>query len=650
MFDNIHFVIKLLLGVITLCGAYAAINLVRQYVNCPNFKDNYYRNVNYKWLTTEKIPKGFSRFSNFHKLTNDNNDRLQQIAKEDKDKVGYLYQQSLKIPESSSKYIDEMQNRIMAVNDKIELYREMAALWTEYGVNTIFMMVNARDDKDSEITVPNVYQSGLTMPDKSYYDGSEDHKQHREAFVDYVNLLGTENHLTLNGEKVYELEAFMADKHLSREQRRDPHLIYNKMNWTDFAACLPDFTEALADLPDMDYVIVDCPEYYRSFHDELYNKFTFDEVRSYVVFKLVDHYAQYGTRTQRDLYFDFHSRTLNGIKEPKDMWRQALANIDRYIPDDIGQIFIEKYYPRETREFMEKMVEDIRRHMHIVIDEITWMTDGTKKTAHKKIDNMKFHLGRPNEYHSYDGLWDVKDHDQLTDMVVEFYRWNWRHENTERFYRPTNRNLWEMYPHMVNACYSPNNNEMCFPAGILQPPFLDMKKNIGHNLGSIGMVIAHEMTHGLDDQGRQYDENGNLRDWWTKEDNDNFVERSKVVREQYETKLVQGKPINGNLTMGENIADIGGLNLVSGVLFELNFDADNEQDEQWNSFFEGFAQTFRTISHPEIELKLLTIDPHSPVEHRTNLPLMNNLYFQEFMDIQEGNGMWIDPEDMVDIW
>jgi putative endopeptidase len=638
----------------TVCGIGALSGGYYLYKNYNNSnvdpRDNYYLYVNSEWLKNTEIPAEFSQYTNFHRLMMDNRDKLIGIAESDQNNIGKLYKMSMNIPESKSMNLVKVLERIEMIDNHKDLQKEMANLWCDYGVSTMFYLIPRPDDKKSSVMVPTVIMCGLSLPDKSYYDESDSHKIHKDAYLEYVKKISKLYDVEINVDNVWTFEQTIANKHLTPTQKRDPDITYNKIKWDDFTNYFPGYCMNLRDLPEMDYVIVDNKELCEFYKSE-FDKCDLKTLKEYLKFRLINHYAKYDIQEQRNLHFEFYEKTLNGVQKPKELWKFGLDNIDQFIADDIGKIYVEKYYPNENRVYLNNMVNMIKTELQKSIEHNDWMTTSTKEVAYKKLNLMKFDFGNPDEYHNYEGLWDGVEYKNLIDMINDYYRWSWVNLNTSKFNKPVNDKLWDMYPHTVNAFYDSGLNKMVFPAGILQPPFFDITKDMAYNLGTIGMIIGHEMIHGFDDQGRKYDQNGNLCDWWSKEDDENFKKRSQVVKSQYETFLVQGKPINGDLTMGENIADIGGLSLTSGVLNSIIKDtSENEQLEAWKSFFEGYAQVFRAKRTPEIELQFLTIDPHSPTEARTNIPLKNNKYFQKCMNLQDCHKMYISEDEMVNIW
>jgi predicted metalloendopeptidase len=626
-------------------------NLYKYYNNQQEAKNNYYRYVNKEWLNNTKIPSDFAQYTNFHKLMNDNYDKLKNIAENDDGTVGKLYKACMNIPETKSEKVEQLIKNIKEITTHQDLLNKMGNLWSNYGVNTIFYIITNPDDKNSNLLVPNVVMCGLNLPDKTYYD--EEHKVQKEAYMNYVNNIGLEYNYVFNFDNLWNYEKRLAEKHLTTTEKRDPKIVYNKMGWEEFRKYFKNYCDGMGNLPKMDYVIVDNVELCKFYQNE-FNSVNLDILKDYVVLRIIDFFAKYDVQKQRDLHFEFHDKILSGIQKPKELWKNSLSIIDQFIGDEIAKIYIKKYYPIENRNYLNNIVKLIKDELKISIKNNNWMEESTKNVAYSKLEKMEFDFGNPEEYHNYDGLWEKGDNNNLIDMVIDFYRWNWINNNLNKFYTPVNNKLWDMLPHVVNACYNTSKNKMMFPAGILQPPFFDISKNMGYNLGTIGMIIGHEMTHGFDDQGRQYDQDGNLRDWWTNQDSENFKNHSVKVKKQFEEFHVQDKPVNGDLTMGENIADIGGLRLASEALVkyldENKMNKNINENQEWKSFFEGFAQIFKSIRTPELELKYLVIDPHSPPEARTNISLKNNHHFKKYMNLKEGDKMYLSDDDMVMIW
>uniref|UniRef100_A0A7S0ZB42 Peptidase M13 C-terminal domain-containing protein n=1 Tax=Timspurckia oligopyrenoides TaxID=708627 RepID=A0A7S0ZB42_9RHOD len=350
-----------------------------------------------------------------------------------------------------------------------------------------------------------------------------------------------------------------------------------------------------------------------------------------------------------EAHFGFHGKILNGQKTLDEQWKRALAKVESMIGDELGKLYVAKHFPLEKQKTCFEMIDNLKCALRDTLTELPWMSDSTKVQAHEKFERFGVKIGVPEEWHEIDGLWKdgIGPETSLTDLSIEYAQWDWETQEVAKFYTPPERKKWSMTPQTVNAYYSPRLNEIVFPAGILQMPFFGYD-TFEENIGAIGVVIGHEMTHGFDDEGRKYNAYGELKDWWTAEDGAEFMERARAVEEHYAQQEYFGKKVNGKLTLGENIADIGGIKLALRAL-RKHYNG-NVSKETYERFFRAYALIWRMMIREEMAMKLLTIDPHSPSKFRINSALAHIEEFIETFDVKPNDGMYLSPERRMKIW
>jgi len=305
----------------------------------------------------------------------------------------------MNIPEKKSETINQLIKSIKEITTHKELETKLGYLWSNYGVSTFFYILSNPDDKNSNLLVPNVVMCGLNLPDKTYYD--ENHNIQKEAYFNYVNNIGQEYDCVFNVDNLWNYEKLLAEKHLTPTEKRDPKIVYNKMEWSQFIKYFGNYCNGLNELSKMDYVIVDNIELCKFYQND-FNKIDLKTVKEYVILRIIDLFAKYDIQKQRDLHFEFHDKILSGIQKPKELWKNALSIIDQFIGDEIGKIYIEKYYPIENRKYLDNIVGMIKTEMKNSIKNNNWMEEETKKEAYNKLEKMKFDFGNPEEYHNYD--------------------------------------------------------------------------------------------------------------------------------------------------------------------------------------------------------------------------------------------------------
>ena len=633
-------------------------------------QDDFYRFVNGRWLETTEIPADRSNYGTFTELADRAELALRRIVEDaaadrnaaagsERAKIGALYRSFMDTARIESLGIEPVRpelERIAAIDSRDELIAEFARL-ARIGVQRPFSVSVSQDAQQADRYAVYVSQSGLGLPDRDYYvrDGYE-FARTRGEYVRYIarllELAGHDRPRT-GANRVMALETRLADASWTRVQNRDRNATYNPRTVAELERAMGhfDWTGYLraADI-DVDTVIVRQPSYLEAL-DGILEGASYATLRDYLTFKVLDSAAPYLSSDFAEARFDFRGRVLAGTEVERDRWKRGIDLVSGSLGDALGKIYVERHFQPEARARMQELVDNLKEAFRLGIDALEWMSPATRAEAHAKLASFNTKIGYPNEWEDYSSL-EVREGD-LVGNVLRASEFQYR-DMIERLGQPVDREEWFMNPFTVNAYYSSTMNEIVFPAAILQPPFFDVAADDATNYGAIGGVIGHEISHGFDDQGRKSDGEGNLRDWWTAEDAAAFEERATRLGEQYDAfSPIEGMNVNGRLTMGENIGDLSGLT-VAYEAYKLSLDGQEppviEGFTGDQRFFLGWAQIWRRLYRDaELRNRLLT-DSHSPSEYRTNGTLRNMDAFHEAFGTEPGDGMWLPPEERVEIW
>ncbi|MBF9236637.1 M13 family metallopeptidase [Hymenobacter sp. BT683] len=635
--------------------------------------EDFFRYASGNWLKNNPIPAAESRWGSFNELADRNNATLRSIlndaakdaAKAPKgsnaQKVGDFYasaMDSAAIDAAGLKYLQPHLNRIAAIKDLGEMQRFLADPKAHAG-SVWYGFYVGQDEKISTQYAVQMGQGGLSLPDRDYYlkDDARS-KAIRAAYDTYLvntfKMLG-DNEATAktNAAAVTRIETRLAKASKSRVDLRDPYANYNKMTLAQADAAYPNLALPLTlkenGLAAAKEVIIGQPDFLKEVSTMLKEEPIADQ-KQYLRFHLVSSVVSALPKTFVDENFRF-AQTLTGAKKQQPRWKRTLGATDRALGEAFGQIYVQKAFSPAAKARAKEMIENLRVAYADRIKATDWMSEATKKEALTKLNAFVVKIGYPDKWKDYSAL-NVSRESYLNNLLSA-REWASK-DQISKFGKPIDRNEWGMTPPTVNAYYNPPMNEIVFPAGILQPPFYDPKADDAVNYGGIGAVIGHEMTHGFDDQGRQYDSKGNLRDWWTKEDADKFNAKADIVGKQYDAFMpLDSVHVNGKLTMGENLADLGGLTIAYAAFkktpqAKAGKTIDGFTPEQ--RFFLGYAQIWRNNSRPEALRQQVQTDPHSPGEFRTNGPLMNMPEFFEAFGCKDGSKMMRPTAERSKIW
>ncbi|MBO3270104.1 M13 family metallopeptidase [Hymenobacter defluvii] len=637
--------------------------------------DDFFHYSGGNWLRNNPIPAYASSWGPRNLLGDRTQALLKQILEDaantraskgsNLQKVGDYYasgMDSVGLDRAGLKYLQPELRRIDAIISRDALRRELAHQQT-LGTGAYFRAGVSPDRKNSSVYAVNLNQGGLSMPDRDYYLKDDVRSTTvRNAYVEYMTtvfeLLGnapaTARQRAAN---VLALETRLARASKSRVELRDPYANYNKMPLAEFDRAYP--AVGLGDmlkqngLGAVQEVIVGQPAFFQELNTVLQSTPLLEQ-KTYLTWQLVSSVTSALPQAYSDAAFRFQ-QVQSGTKQQPTRWKRMLAATDGTLGEAFGQLYVDKAFSPEAKQKALDMLANIKASMAEHIQSNTWMSSATKTEALKKLNALRVKIGYPDKWKDYSAL-NISRESYLQNVLAA-RQWNYA-RNVEKYGRPIDRTEWGMTPPTINAYYSPAMNEIVFPAGYLQPPFFDPKADDAVNYGAIGGVMGHEMTHAFDDQGRQYDSEGNLRDWWTKADGEEFTRRAAVVGTQYSAfSPLDSVYVNGKLTMGENLADFSGLTIVYDALQkQLQQKYGNQPRPRYDGFtpeqrfFLSWAQLRRTNIRPEALRQQILTDPHSPGQYRTIGPLMNMPQFYDAFGCQPGQKMVRNAEDRAKIW
>jgi predicted metalloendopeptidase len=646
-------------------------------------QDDFYQYANGGWRKRNPIPPEFARWGSFNELAEHNNDalhvivekaaavapkvaakpNLEKAAENDLQKVGDFYASGM-----NDKAVDAVRvtpladefKRIDAITDRAAVLKEIGHLHA-MGISAFFRFSANQDAKDSTMVIAQANQGGLGLPDRDYYTKEDAaSKKLRDQYVEHMTkmlaLLGEPaDQASDHAKKVMALETSLAKPARTRVELRDPQKNYNKMKQAELQALTPDWSWAdffkEIKLTEPGDINVGQPDFFKA-ANEVFASASGDDWKIYLRWHLL--HAMAGSLSQDFVNedFNFFSKTLTGTQELRPRWKRVVAKTDEELGESLGKLYVADNFPPEAKARALELVNNLKEALADRIKTLEWMDEPTKQEALKKLAAFTVKIGYPDKWRDYSLLKIERGAYALNVLRGEMFE---KERQLNKIGKPVDRSEWGMTPPTVNAYYNPNRNEIVFPAGILQPPFFDPKADDAVNYGGIGAVIGHEMTHGFDDRGRQYDAAGNLRDWWSPESAKAYTERSKAIVAQYSAyEPLPQLHINGELTQGENIADIGGVRLAYTALQKAlakkgpQPKIDGFTPEQ--RFFLGFAQIWRNNQRDE-DLKLrLNTDPHSPGRFRTIGPLSNMTEFQKAFNLPDSSPMIRPADQRVNIW
>ncbi|MGV3595303.1 MAG: M13 family metallopeptidase [Sediminibacterium sp.] len=633
--------------------------------------DNFFMYANGTWIKNSVIPDDQSGWGSFYTLYDENLKKMRTILDElsaktdhkfgsNEQKVGDFYASGMDtaaIEKAGYDPLKPMLAKIDAVKDYKELISLLATSYTEGDGALIGIYVGA-DERNSAKNILSLYQTGLTLPEKDYYTKTDAATvEKREKLIAHITnlfvLTGVDKTMaTQQATAVLKLETAIAVSHLAPVELRDPIRNYHKMSVVDLQKISPNinWSNSLQQMGiQTDSVNVAQPAYYKTLSALLASQ-SIEVWKSKVKFDYISSNASLLSKAFVDERFSFN-KLFSGAKTQEDRWKKMVSRTDDGLKDLLGQIFVQKYFPAEAKKRMDELVNNLQIAFDKRIAQLDWMSDTTKQKAKEKLTAIMKKIGYPDQWKSYDDVTITRTdfYGNMRSIAKHDYK-----ESIAKIGKPVDKTEWQMTAPTVNAYYNPTFNEIVFPAGILQFPFFELKADDAINYGAIGMVIGHEMTHGFDDQGRQYDAVGNLTDWWTKTDAEKFTAKAKGVVEQYNAYTVlDSLHVNGALTLGENLADIGGLAIAYDAFKLTQQGKGTEKIDGFTPdqrFFLGYAQVWRLVDRPESMRTRITTDPHSPEEFRVNGPLANFEPFYQAFGVTEKHKLYRPADQRARIW
>lgn len=635
-------------------------------------KTDFYQYACGGWMKTHPLTDEYGRFGSFDLLAENNRTQLHGLIKglatqqqepgSIGQKIGDLYNlamDSTKLNADGMKPMKPMLDKVAAVKDRKGL-TVLAAEMTRQGLGAYFYLFIGADEKNSSMNIVQAFQGGLGLGDRDYYLSDDAHnKDIRAKYEAHIarmfRLAGYEEGQAVKAAgQAMAVETDLAKAAYDRVKARDPQANYHKMTVAELERQAPGIDWNLyfksLGLPEVKELNVAQPEALAEVAKQV-GKGDLDAQKSYLLWKVIDGAASYLSDEFVEANFDFYGKVLSGTPEMQPRWKRAVSAVDGMMGEAVGKMYVEKYFPAAAKERMVKLVGNLQQALGERIRALTWMSDETKAKALEKLSAIYVKVGYPDQWRDYSSLDIKKDSYWANVLRSNVFEYDYMLAKNGK---PVDKTEWMMTPQTVNAYYNPTTNEICFPAGILQYPFFDMKADDAFNYGAIGVVIGHEMTHGFDNHGRQYDKDGNLRDWWTAEDAKKFEERTQVLVDWFDKiEVLPGLHANGKLTLGENIADYGGLQVAFQAFHNAVKDAplgvvDGFTPEQ--RFYLAYAGVWAAnIRDEEIRLRTQT-DEHSLGRWRVNATLPHIEGWYEAFGVQEGDPMYLAPDKRASIW
>ena len=646
--------------------------------------DDFYQYACGGWMASHPLDAEHSRYGSFDFLAEENQKQLRTIidsvsAQNNKkgsiaDKIATLYNigmDSVRLQEQGAEPLKPYLDEINALKTREDIWAEVLKMHHRAN-HVLFGVFGEADKDDAKQCIAWAYQSGLGLGDRDYYLTDEgNNKNIRAGYIDLMTkefaLAGYDQMSGIRADKlasmVMGLETRLAKSQNTRLENRDPFGTFNRytveeanklaanIDWKGY------FTE-MNIMEGMKSFNIAQPKYFEEVSRVLADA-DIETLKAYFAWHEINSAASYLSDDFVNANFDFYGKLLSGREVNRPRWKRVTSTVDGAMGEALGHLYVEKYFPAEAKERMKVLVENLMTALGQRIDMATWMTDVTKKNAHEKLSTILVKIGYPDKWRDYSGL-EIKDDSYYANIVrSNIFDMDYM---LSKINKPVDRDEWQMTPQTVNAYYNPTTNEICFPAAILQPPFFNMKADEAANYGAIGVVIGHELTHGFDDQGRNYDKDGNLADWWTAQDAENFTNNAQVIVDAFNAVKVledggNGQPLyaNGQLTLGENIADNGGIHIsylamqnakAKGQLNKDNMDGFTPEQR----FFLAYAAVWASNIRDEAKLQLTQMDVHALACNRVNVTLPHIGEFQEAWSVKQGDKMWLDPDKRAQLW
>lgn len=636
-------------------------------------QDDLFRHTNGKWLRDFEIPSDQAIYGSFIALRDLSEERVREILEDAaanpkpgvSQKIGDMYASFLneqRANELGKAPIADELNRVAAVESIAEL-NQLLGEFSSNGIDGLFGMYVNNDPGNPERYLVNIYQGGLGLPDESFYR-EEKYQEIRDAYLAYIAQLFEHAGFSAGAaddvaKKIFAFETELATHHWNVVETRDAEKTYNLKSFDELQKLSGNYDwQAWLDGAKLDKKIlaesvVLTPSFFEGL-GTMFNADNLETLKLWLAFNVINQMAPYLSDNFINARFDFYGRKLTGQPELKARWKRAVQAVEGSLGEAVGEIYVAKYFGAEAKNRMDELVQNLIAAYRDSILGLDWMTEETKKKALVKLEKFNPKIGYPIKWRDYSEL--EIDRDDLVGNIQRVARFVTKIE-VAKIGSPIDRDEWFMTPQTVNAYYNPGFNEIVFPASILQPPFFSLETDDAINYGAIGAVIGHEIGHGFDDQGSKYDGDGALQSWWTEEDRSAFEQRTKSLIDQYAelspAQLDDSHKVNGELTIGENIGDLGGLSIAYKAYIKSLNGKEPELIDGYTGaqrLFLSWGQAWRTKGRDEIVIQRLATDPHSPPEFRCNQIVRNVDAFYEAFDVKPGDKLWLEPEQRVTIW
>ena len=637
-------------------------------------KNDFYNYVNGNWMKTNVIPDDESRWGGFGVLRKTTRQDVLNIIKSAQNNNSYndgsdqmkallIFETKLDTVSRNKAGIQPIQHLLEAIDGINNIYDLQTVYATITGISAPFAGIGANPDlNDSSMNTAWVFPGGLGLQRDYYIDEDEKTKEIRNDYLKHVskmfqflgyNILDAEKAANL----ILDLETKLAIPRLDKVQSRDIRNFNNPMNISELSSLTPliDWDKLINDMgvkKSLDKVLVMQPEYMKELNKILKNT-SIDDLKILMKWSTIDNAANYLTTEIEKTNWEFYSKRLYGSKVQRPAEERALATVNGSVGEAIGQLYVDAKFPPEAKEKAEKMIKNVIKAFQSRIKNLDWMSEETKLKAIEKLDKFTVKIAYPDKWKDYSDL-HVNKENSFAENMLAVSKWNFD-QNISEIGEPVDKTEWGMSPQTVNAYFNPLNNEIVFPAAILQPPFYNYTADEAVNYGGIGAVIGHEISHAFDDSGARFDGDGNVNNWWTENDLIEFEKRGNKLADQYSAiEVLDGVYINGKFTLGENIGDLGGvLGAYDGLKLHIEENGQPELIDGFSAeerFFMSWATVWRTLIREDALRSQITTDPHSPGYNRATQPLKNVDAFYEVFDVKEGDGMYLAPEERVRIW
>ncbi len=674
---KVRFSVFATLLIVAYSNSFGQVKSTNQFIDRSNMDvsvdagDNFYLYANGGWLQKNPVPASKTRWGSFDMLREESSQRLRNLlegaaATSSKNRlnqmIGDFYSSALDSSAIEVKGVLPIKaelDRINNLKNTKAVLNEVAMLRTRGFGNPLFGMFVAQDRKNVNQYIPQIGQGGTTLPDRDYYLKDDARSiRIREAYNNYLNRLFTlagssAEEASYSADAVMRLETALAKLQYSRVEMRDPYKLYNKYSVADLSALTPaiNWNDMLVQMKvqGADSVLVNNPSFIKSV-DLLLTALPVQDWKSYLKWNVLKSMAPYLNDAFVDENFKF-SQVLTGQKEQTPRWQRMAGLIDNSLGEMLGQLYVEKYFKPEAKQRMQELVTNLAKTFEERIKRLDWMSDETKQRGLEKLRAFTKKIAYPDKWKDYEGVTINKN--DFVNNVLSANTWAYN-DMVNRMGKPVDRTQWSMTPPTINAYYNSSNNEIVFPAAILQFPFFDFAADDAINYGGIGAVIGHEMTHGFDDQGRQFAADGNLKDWWTADDANKFKSKADMVVNQYSRfKVLDTLAVNGRLTLGENLADLGGLSIAYEAFTKTKQFKEGKTINGFTPqqrFFLSWAQIWRNNTLPETSAQLILTDSHSPGMYRANGPVVNMDAWYKAFNVKRDGNMFMSEDKRISVW